>query len=387
MSAPLTIIGTGMAGLGLARAIRSRDPHRALTLITADSGDEYAKPLLSSAFTKGQSAAALAQRDAIGVADAINATLRCHTPVDAIDPRQRTLRLGAERLPYEQLVLAIGAAPWQPFATPEALAERVFQVNDLDDYRRFRAALERHPGQPARVAIVGAGLVGCEFANDLHAGGHRVALIAPEPAPLPRLLPPPLGRALAEAFAAAGIAGYFERQVQALESSDGGVSLTLDDGERLAADLVLVATGLRPRTALAAAAGLQTGPAGILTDRYLQTSDPHIHALGDVACVDGLNAMYVQPLQASAKALAATLTGTPTAVAYGAWPVMVKTALLPIAALVPRETPARWRIDGEAGDFSAVAEDAAGRLIGFALTGACVRRKVELARAAPPLLG
>ncbi|WP_106419044.1 FAD-dependent oxidoreductase [Salinicola tamaricis] len=387
MSAPLTIIGTGMAGLGLARAIRSRDPHRALTLITADSGDEYAKPLLSSAFTKGQSAAALAQRDAIGVADALGATLRCHTPVEAIDPRQRILWLGAERLPYERLVLATGAAPWQPFETPEALAERVFQVNDLDDYRRFRAALERHPGQPARVAIVGAGLVGCEFANDLHAGGHRVALIAPEPAPLPRLLPPPLGLALAEAFAAAGIAGYFERQVQALEASDGGVALTLDDGERLDADLVLVATGLRPRTALAAGAGLQTGPAGILTDRYLQTSDPHIHALGDVACVDGLNAMYVQPLQASAKALAATLTGTPTAVAYGAWPVMVKTALLPIAALPPRETPARWRIDGEAGDFSAVAEDAAGRLIGFALTGACVRRKVELARAAPPLLG
>ncbi|WP_110650495.1 NAD(P)/FAD-dependent oxidoreductase [Salinicola peritrichatus] len=390
----LTIIGTGMAGLGLARAVRSRDAECPITLITADSGDDYAKPLLSSAFAKRQTPDALVMRDAVGVAEALRAQVRIHTPVEAIDTLNRRLRIGAEQLPYDQLVLATGAAPWQPFAIDSLLRDRVFQINDLDDYRRFRATLDRHPGQQARIAIIGAGLVGCEFANDLHSGGHRIALIAPEATPLPRLLPPPLGQALAEAFDGAGIRGYFERSVAALGDNDGEVVITLDDGDRLEADLVLIATGLQPRTALAEAAGLAVSPAGILTDRYLATSEANIHALGDVACVDGLNApgnglsaMYVQPLQASAKALAATLTGTPTPVRYGAWPVMVKTPLLPVAALPPRQTPARWRIEGEAGDFSAFAEDETGRLLGFALTGRCVRRKVELARAAPPLLG
>ncbi|HET8790252.1 MAG TPA: FAD-dependent oxidoreductase, partial [Modicisalibacter sp.] len=107
---------------------------------------------------------------------------------------------------------------------------------------------------------------------------------------------------------------------------------------------------------------------------------------GDVACVAGINAMYVQPLQASAKALAATLTGTPTAVSYGPWPVLVKTPACPVVALTPREPPERWRIEGEGPDLAALAEDKDGRLIGFALTGSCVRRKVELARAAPALL-
>lgn len=393
-STSLTIIGTGMAGLGLARAVRSRDPQRSITLISADSGDDYSKPLLSSAFAKRQTPEALVMRDAVGIAESLQAQVRIHTPVEAIDTENCWLEIGAERLPYDQLVLATGAAPWRPFEFDAALNERVFQINDLDDYRRFRAALERHPGQQARIAILGAGLVGCEYANDLHVAGHRIALVAPEATPLPRLLPPPLGRALAEAFADAGISGYFERSLEALDAGDETVTLALDNGNRLEADLVLIATGLRPRTALAEAAGLAVSPAGILTDRCLATSDENIHALGDVACVgelndpgNGLNAMYVQPLQASVKALAATLTGTPSPVRYGAWPVMVKTPLLPIVALPPRQAPARWRIEGEAGDFSAFAEDETGRLLGFALTGRCVRRKVELARAAPPLLG
>lgn len=175
--------------------------------------------------------------------------------------------------------------------------------------------------------------------------------------------------------------------VRAIETAGADVAVALDDDSHLEADLVLVATGLRPRTALAEAAGLTVGAAGIHTDRLLATSAPGVHALGDVACVDGVSAMYVQPLQAGAKALARTLTGTPTPVGYGPWPVVVKTPLLPVVALPPTHPPARWRVEGESGDLTALAESEDGRLIGFALTGACVRRKVELARAAPPLLG
>ncbi|MGM0535273.1 MAG: NAD(P)/FAD-dependent oxidoreductase [Pseudomonadota bacterium] len=386
MAAPLTIIGSGMAGLGLLRQLRAQDPARPMTLITADSGDDYSKPLLSTGFAKRLPPQRLAARSALEVADDLGAVVRTHTRVEAIDPVARTLTIGTESLPWSELVLATGAAPVRPFRVPDAVADRVFSINDLDDYRAFHATLEAL-GRPARVAVIGMGLVGCEFANDLAAGGHAVELVAPEPAPLPGLVPEPLGHALGEAFREAGMVLHTGRQLVSLVADGGAIGLELDDGGALSADLVLVATGLRPRTTLAEAAGITVSAAGIHVDRHLATSAPGIHALGDAACVDGVNAMYVQPLLASAKALASTLTGTPTAVTYGPWPVLVKTPLLPVVALPPGRPPSRWRLEGEGSDLTALAEAEDGRLIGFALTGRCVRRKVELARAAPPLLG
>lgn len=386
MSAPLTIIGAGMAGIGLLRQFRGLDTRRPITLITADSGDDYSKPLLSTGFTKGISPERLAMRSALEVADQLGAVVRTHSPVESIDPATRTLQLGLETLSYSELVLATGAAPALPFSIPESLEDRVFTINDLDDYRDFHAALSRL-GRPARVAIIGAGLVGCEFADDLVGGGHCVSLVAPERAPLVRLLPEPLGLALAEAFQEAGIQLAMGCSLASLEARGRHLALALSDGSHLEADLVLVATGLRPRTELAQAAGLAVGDSGILTDHRLATSAPGIYALGDVACVAGVNAMYVQPLQAGVRALAKTLTGTPAPVSYGAWPVLVKTSLLPVVALPPRAWPVHWKIEGQGTDLAALAEDESGRLSGFALTGSCVRRKVELARAAPPLLG
>lgn len=386
MTAPLIIVGSGMAGLGLARQVRARDTARPITLITADSGDDYAKPLLSTGFAKGLPPARLATRSALEAADQLGVVMRTHTRVEGIDREARALLIGEERLPWSELVLATGAAPAVPFKIPDTMAGRVFTINDLDDYRRFHAALEAL-GRRARVAIVGAGLVGCEFANDLSAGGHEITLVAPESAPLPRLLPEPLGRALGEAFVEAGMTLALGRSLEVLEIVGSAIGITLSGGSRLEADLVLVATGLRPRTELAASAAIEVGAAGILVDRRLATSAPAVYALGDVACVDGVNAMYVQPLQASAKALARTLTGEPSRVAFGAWPILVKTPLLPVVALPPTRAPARWRIEGEGRDLAAFAETRDERLIGFALTGSCVRRKVELARATPPLLG
>ncbi|MDN3560276.1 NAD(P)/FAD-dependent oxidoreductase [Vreelandella neptunia] len=384
--AALVIIGTGMAGVGLARVLRRLGDQRSITLVSADSGDDYSKPLLSTGFAKGLEPEKLAQRSAAELGEELNAQMVIHTQVDELDVDNQTVLLEDGRVfGYDTLVLATGAAPRLPFSLEPSVAPRCFAINDLDDYRHFHSALGHGP---ARVAIIGAGLVGCEFANDLHAGGHHVSVIAPEGSLLPRLLPPPLGNALGDAFSEAGIHLHLGRSIDSITSeSDEDIVLRLDNGDTVSADLVLMATGLAPRTALAESAGLSVSPSGIVVDRQLRTSHPNIYALGDVACVDGVNAMYVQPLQASAKALAATLSGTPTPVSFGAWPVVVKTPLLPVVAYPPTTTPERWRIEGEGGDISALAENKDGRLIGFALTGGCVRRKVELSRAAPALLG
>src|SRR5690606_4785868 len=119
-----------------------------------------------------------------------------------------------------------------------------------------------------------------------------------------------LGDALRDALGGLGAGLYLGRTLASLNRTDTGLRALLSDGTELNCDLVLSAVGLRPRTALAGAAGLATGR-GIRVDRQLRTSAAHVYALGDCAEVDGLNLLYVMPLMAGARALARTLAGEP----------------------------------------------------------------------------
>ncbi|MDH1158052.1 FAD-dependent oxidoreductase, partial [Pseudomonas otitidis] len=160
----------------------------------------------------------------------------------------------------------------------------------------------------------------------------------------------------------------------------------LSDGTHLSCDLVVSAVGLRPRTALAAAAGLDVNR-GVVVDRELRTSHANIYALGDCAEVDGINLLYVMPLMASARALAQTLAGTPTAVSYGPMPVTVKTPACPlVVSPPPRGLDGEWTVEGAGADIKALCRDASGHLLGYALTGAAVQEKLALNRELPPVL-
>ena len=393
----LVIIGTGMAGIGLARALRARDKDSRLILISQDSGHDYAKPMLSTAFAKKMSATDLSRQAPVALVDELNAELRTQQRVTAIDGDACQLWLGEECLAYDELVLALGAAPRRPFPVAAEVASRVQSINDLDDYAAFCATLAkaRERGEDGHVVIVGAGLVGCEYANDLTAAGHRVTLVAPEETPLDGLLPQALGQRLGAALDGLGVTRRQGEMVETIAANSGEeaerqaapVEVRLQSGRRLTGSVVLLATGLAPRIRLAQAAGLSAGGDGIRVDRHLATSQPHIWALGDCASVEGVNAMYVQPLQMAARTLAANLCGEPSVLDWKAWPVLVKTPALPVVAYPPRSAVARWEINGEGDDLEARALDMNERLIGYALTGAAVRRKVELARQAPPLLG
>jgi rubredoxin---NAD+ reductase len=143
---------------------------------------------------------------------------------------------------------------------------------------------------------------------------------------------------------------------------------------------------LRPRTDLAAAAGLAVNR-GVVVDRHLQTSHANIYALGDCAEVDGLNLLYVMPLMACARALGQTLAGKPTAVSYGPMPVTVKTPVCPLVVSPPaRGATGEWTVTGSGADIKALYRDAEGRLLGYALTGTAVPEKLALNRELPPLL-
>lgn len=377
----LVILGSGLAGYGLLREFRKRDPNTPVTLITADDGRVYSKPNLSNALAQGRTPAQLATETAAQAAEKFNARILRQTRVSAIDPATNTVQTDAGPIAYDRLVLALGADPFAHGLAGNAAAD-VISVNDLDDYTRFRAALaDKH-----HVAILGGGLIGSEFANDLATTGHAVTVVHLGAWPLERLVPQPVGAALTQVLEKQGVAWRFGRTAKQVDATPSGYRLTLDDGSQVEADLVLSAIGLRPRTQLAQAAGIAT-QRGIVVNRRLETSAPDIYAIGDCAEVEGHVLPYVQPLLIQVRALAAILAGEDAAVSYPAMPVMVKTTAYPLAVLPPAiGAQGEWRIEPAADGIRALHSPPAGGLNGFALGGAETSKRAELARQVAALL-
>jgi rubredoxin-NAD+ reductase len=372
---PLLIIGSGLAGYTLLKEIRKRDGDMPVTLITADDGAFYSKPNLSNALVAGKTAAGLASAGVEKMAADHNATLLPHTRATALDMRSQRLRTADAEFKYSKLVLALGADPYAHGLAGSGAGE-VLMVNDLAGYARFRDAI----AGKKRVVVLGGGLIGCEFANDLVASGYAVSVVHLGAWPLERLLPVEAGKRLADSLAALGVQWHFARNAKSVETTAIGQRVTLDNGETLFADVVLSAIGLKPRTQLAAAAGIPVGR-GIQTDRFLETGAANVYAMGDCAEVEGRVLPYVQPLMVQARALAATLTGTPTPVVYPAMPVMVKTPAHPVAVLPPPHgADGSWRVTCNDTGICALHVDAEERVQGFALTGSETSKRNTLVK-------
>lgn len=377
---PVVVVGAGLAGYTLIKELRKLAPDLPITLVTADSGDVYAKPMLSNALAQGHSPQGLVQIDARAQADQLNIRLIPHCRVRAIHRAAKHLDTDTGPLPYGRLVLATGGLARRPDC-PGASA--VQSVNHLEDYTRFRSRLL--PG--AHVCILGAGLVGCEFANDLIASGHRVTVIEAGPQPLARLLPAALASRLIDILAAQGVTWRLASSVVHMNETSDGFLAELSSGERITADLFLSAIGLVPETGLARDAGLGVGR-GIVVNALLTTDDPDIHALGDCAEVCGLTLPYVLPLMHQARTLAATLTGAPTPLCLPAIPVVVKTPACPLVACPPTgDAAGHWfkdRHDATGAVYHYLGTS--GELRGFALAGDACGNRRQLAARVPALL-
>ena len=381
MNAPVVIVGTGLAGYNLAREFRKLDSETPLLLITSDDGRSYSKPMLSTGFGKNKEADGLSMATPEAMAEQLKAQVRIHTRISGIDPGHKQLWIGEEAVPYRDLVLAWGAQTVQVPVEGDA-QDAIFPINDLEDYARFRAAA----AGKRRVLILGAGLIGCEFANDLIAGGYEVDLVAPCEQVMPTLLHPAAAAAVQAGLESLGARFHLGPVLTRLQRTDSGLEAHLSDGSVVPCDVVVSAIGLRPRIDMAAAAGIKVNR-GVEVDRHLKTSHSHIYALGDCAEVDGLNLLYVMPLMSCARALAQTLAGNPTAVSYGAMPITVKTPVCPlVVSPVPRGCEGVWTVEGQGGDIKALCRDAEGKLLGYALTGEAVREKLALNKELPALL-
>ncbi|PWK12887.1 pyridine nucleotide-disulfide oxidoreductase [Psychrobacter immobilis] len=325
----IVIIGAGLAGWHVIDAIRAKDKDIPITLITADSGDRYHKPMLTMAISQKKSAADLVRATGVDAAEAANVKLLANTQVTDVDTTTQQLQLisalrsdpvytNYATIGYDKLVLAMGAHPIFPKSLPEDL---VWHVNHIE---RFGQLQEKLATGSQHVAIVGAGMVGTEIAEDLLKAGHQVTLIDLNDAPLSQMLPPKATSRIVQAVKSQGINFLGGYQVSAITRiSDGKLqvsyevlasatdSSTAKSIEPLIVDHVIASTGLTVDDKLPTAAGVDFDRrTGIVVDApTLRTSTANIYAIGDCMSIDGVPCRYVAPLRAQAATIADDVLG------------------------------------------------------------------------------
>ncbi|MCL6233744.1 FAD-dependent oxidoreductase [Acinetobacter sp. ANC 5579] len=386
---PIVIIGSGMAGYAVAREFRKLNTELELIMICADDAINYAKPTLSNALVGNKTPEQIPLGDAEKMSAQLNMQIINKSWVKSIDAAKHELTIesqnGTQTQLYSKLVLAVGANPIRLAISGDG-SEDIHVVNNLDHYKAFRKQLAAR--EDKRVVILGAGLIGCEFANDLQNTGAKVSVVDLAPQPLGRLLPSHVAAKFQSNLEETGIQfvlGTTVDKVSRIENGDYQVSLA--NGQSLVADVVLSAIGLQPEINLAKQAGIQTSR-GVLTNKSLETNLADIYAVGDCAEVNGTLLPYVMPIMQQARALAKTLNGEHTAVHYPAMPVAVKTPAAPLTVLpAPIDVETQWETEELEDGMIARAIDQDGVLRGFVLLGATAgKQRLTLTKQVPDLI-
>lgn len=369
--AGVVIIGAGLAGWHVIDAIRAKDKDIPITLITADSGDRYHKPMLTMAISQNKQAADLVRATGKDAAAAAGITLLANTSVTDIDAANQQLQLisalrsdpvytNYATIGYDKLVLALGAHPIFPKSLPQEL---VWHVNHIE---RFSELQEQLATGAQRVAIIGAGMVGTEIAEDLLKAGHEVTLIDLNHAPLSQMLPAQATARIAKAIESQGIRFLGGCLVSDVTRNDDGslqvsyapLASANEDSETqstttITVDHVVASTGLTVDGKLPAAAGIEfDSRTGIVVDApTLRTKTAHIYAIGDCMSINGVACRYVAPLRAQAATIADDILGVEHG-GYDHKPPMIRLknkAISVMATGVPR-AEGNWQVRTDSAD-------------------------------------
>ena len=375
----IVIIGAGLAGWHVIDAIRAKDKDIPITLITADSGDRYHKPMLTMAISQNKQASDLVRATGADAAKAAQVTLLANTQVTDIDAAAQSVQListlrsdpvytNYATISYDKLVLAMGAHPIFPKSLPEDL---VWHVNHIE---RFGQLQEKLATGSQHIAIVGAGMVGTEIAEDLLKAGHEVTLIDLNDAPLSQMLPTKATARIAQAVKSQGINFLGGCQVSGITRINDGSNDGNNDGklqvsyepvasnqestesqqfEPLIVDHVIASTGLTVDDKLPTAAGVEFNRrTGIEVDApTLRTTTANIYAIGDCMSINGVACRYVAPLRAQAATIADDILGLEHG-GYEHKPPMIRLKNKAISVMVTGVPQANgnWQVSSESDD-------------------------------------
>lgn len=284
----LLAVGGGPAGLAAARGYRAEGGTGRVAIVADEHRLPYRRPPLTKELLRGElEEAELPIEDEAWLAEQ-QVELVSGRAV-RIDPGERTVVLsGGRQLAYEASVIATGAEPTR-LPVPGADHPRVRTVRTLDDVRE----LERHLGPTGDVAVLGSGFIGCEIASSLRLRGHPVELVSDEALPNAARLGDAAGERLRAWLEDDGVALHLGHALERIACSDGRLVLTAGDA-RVEADVVVMATGVRPRAELAETAGLTPREGAVPVDAGMRTARDRLWAAGDVCLAD--NAAAGRPL-------------------------------------------------------------------------------------------
>jgi NADPH-dependent 2,4-dienoyl-CoA reductase/sulfur reductase-like enzyme len=283
------IVGGGLAGAKAAETLRAEGFSGRVILICDERDHPYERPALSKGYLLGKQ-----ERDSVFVHEPAwyarhDIELHLGETVAAVDRAAKTVRFGEDGtvVRYDKLLLATGAEP-RRLDVPGTDLAGVHHLRRLAHAERLKGVLAALGRDNGHLVIAGAGWIGLEVAAAAREYGAEVTVVEPAPTPLHGVLGPELGGLFAELHHEHGVRLRFGVRLTEIVGQDGVVlAARTDDGEEHPAHAVLAAIGAAPRTALAEAAGLELADrahgGGVAVDARLRTSDPDIHAAGDVA--------------------------------------------------------------------------------------------------------
>ena len=322
MTDNIIIVGSGFAARQVVKNIRKLDPQVPIQMIAADSGVDYNKPDLSHVFSLQQSADDLTRLSAEKFAEENNLTLHTAMLVTAIERHTKRVFCGDRAFNYHKLVLATGASALVPTVPG---SEMIVTFNSQNEYRQHQDMLQK----AQRVLVLGGGLIGTELAMDLQRSGKQVILVDKAHSLLASVMPVEISSRLQHRLSQRGVTLVFNQELRGVMKVASGLRVELGSGQTYTVDAVIAAIGLKPKTALAAAAGLDIGR-GIKVNNQLQTADPDIFAVGDCAEVEGKVLPFLQPILVGAMTLAKNILGGATSLTLPPMLVKVKTPDLPL---------------------------------------------------------
>ncbi|WP_136253968.1 FAD-dependent oxidoreductase [Onishia niordana] len=271
----VVILGGGAAGEAAAESLRREGYTGPVTILSEDKALPCDRPNLSKDYLAGTAKAEWIPLRDDDFYQQHDITLRLATTVAAIEPKSSRLKLAnGETLDYGALLLATGAEPVR-LSVPGAELSHVHTLRSQADSEALIAAVEagaRH------AVVVGASFIGLEAAAALRERGLEVRVVAPEAQPLQRILGETLSHFIRDLHESKGVKFHLEDRVAGITEE----AVELESGQHLDADLVVVGIGVRPRVALAEAAGLAVND-GVWVSDTLETSVPGIFAAGDIA--------------------------------------------------------------------------------------------------------
>ncbi|MDR3310458.1 MAG: FAD-dependent oxidoreductase [Oscillospiraceae bacterium] len=274
------IVGGGAAALAALKEIRRRDKTGRVTLISEEPYPPYSRPMLTKSMAAGINPEQLLLEDAEFYS---GAELRLNERVAAIDVARKTVKSGGENLPYDKLIIATGAECFVP-PFPGREKRGVHTIRRIADTEKIYAELPN----VKQAVVIGGGVLGLEAAWELSKLGHAVTVIQSSAYLLNKQLDEESSARLLGIAEAKGVSVLTNAEVAEITGDGSVAGVTLADGRRLVAQLVIISTGVRANAELAKSAGIETGRA-VTVDEHMRTSAPDVFAAGDCAEYNGDN--------------------------------------------------------------------------------------------------